>query len=161
MATYRRETRVRAPLEDVWAFHSEIEGLEALTPDFMNLEVRSVTGPDGDSDPEILEAGSRIEMAMRPFGIGPQQHWTSVITERTEDDGAVMFRDVMEDGPFPLWEHTHRFFTDGEETLVVDQVEYELPGGALGRAISPLGWVGFEPMFRGRHRKTKELLETR
>jgi hypothetical protein len=38
-------------------------------------------------------------------------------------------------------------------------VEYELPGGALGRAVSPLGWVGFEPMFRGRHKKTKELLE--
>jgi ligand-binding SRPBCC domain-containing protein len=70
-----------------------------------------------------------------------------------------MFHDVMEGGPFPTWEHTHRFFADGEGTIVSDRVEYELPGGALGRVVSPLGWVGFEPMFRGRHKKTKELLE--
>jgi ligand-binding SRPBCC domain-containing protein len=159
MATYTRETRVRAPFDEVWEFASTVDGLDALTPDFMNLEVRSVTGPDGDPDPEILTAGSRIDLAMQPFGVGPRQEWTSVITERTEDEGAAMFHDVMEGGPFPTWEHTHEFFADGDETVVSDRVEYELPGGALGRAVSPLGWVGFEPMFRGRHRKTKELLE--
>ncbi|WP_254840338.1 SRPBCC family protein [Natronomonas marina] len=159
MATYTRETRVEAPLEEVWAFHSTVDGLEALTPDFMNLEVRAVTGPDGDPDPEVLAAGSRIDLSMRPFGVGPRTEWTSVITERSEEEGAAMFHDVMEGGPFPVWEHTHRFFADGEATVVSDRVEYELPGGALGRAVSPLGWVGFEPMFRGRHRKTRELLE--
>ncbi len=33
MATYTRETRVRAPFEDVRAFHSTPDALEALTPD--------------------------------------------------------------------------------------------------------------------------------
>ena len=159
MATYTRETRVRAPLDEVWRFHSTVDGLEALTPDFMNLEVRSVTAPDGEPDPEVLEAGSRIELSMRPFGVGPRQEWTSVITERTESEGAAMFHDVMEGGPFPTWEHTHRFFDADGATIVSDRVEYQLPGGAVGRAVSPLGWVGFEPMFRGRHGKTKELLE--
>ncbi|MFQ3318730.1 SRPBCC family protein [Natronomonas sp.] len=159
MATYQRETRVQAPFEEVWTFHSKIEGLEALTPAFMHLEVHTVTGPDGERDPELLVPGTRIEMSLQPFGIAPRQHWTSVITERTEADGAAMFHDVMEGGPFPAWEHTHKFFADGEETLIVDHVEYELPGGKLGRAVSPLGWVGFEPMFRGRHKETKEILE--
>jgi len=159
MAIYRRETFVDAPFEDVWAFHSTIDGLDALTPGFMNLEIERVTGPDGEPDPEILEVGSRIELSMRPFDVGPRQHWTSVVTERTEDDGAAIFHDAMEEGPFPTWEHTHRFFADGDGTIVSDRVEYELPGGALGRAASPLGWVGFEPMFRDRHKKTKELLE--
>lgn len=159
MATYTRETRVRAPFEDVWAFHSTVDGLDALTPEFMHLEIDEVVGPDGKPDPEVLEAGSHIEMSIRPFGVGPRQTWTSRITERSEGEGSAMFRDVMEDGPFPVWDHTHKFFADGEETLVVDHVQYRLPGGPIGRAVSPLGWVGFEPMFRGRHRKTREILE--
>jgi ligand-binding SRPBCC domain-containing protein len=159
MAIYRRETWIDAPFEAVWEFHSTIEGLEALTPDFMHLEIDRVTGPDGDPDPEELEAGSRIEMSMRPFGVGPRQHIVSVITDRTREDGAGSFRDVMESGPFPEWEHTHQFFADGDRTRLVDRVEYRLPGGALGRAVSPLGQLGLAPMFRGRHRATKRLLE--
>ena len=159
MSTYRRQTRVDAPLSEVWAFHSRVSGLEALTPSFMNLRVEGVTGPDGDPDPAVLEAGSRIDMSMRPFEVGPRQTWTSVITERREGDGTAMFRDRMEGGPFPEWVHTHRFFADGEETLVVDTVEYRLPGGPVGEALGPLGWVGFEPMFRYRHRRTRERLE--
>jgi ligand-binding SRPBCC domain-containing protein len=159
MSTYRRQTRVAAPLSEVWTFHSRISGLEALTPSFMNLRVEGVTGPDGEPDPEVLEAGSRIDMSMRPFEVGPRQTWTSVVTERREGDGTAMFRDRMEGGPFPEWVHTHRFFADGEETLVVDTVEYRLPGGPVGEALGPLGWVGFEPMFRYRHRRTRELLE--
>ena len=159
MATYHRETRVRAPLEDVLAFHSRIDGLVALTPSFMGLEIDAVRGPDGEPDPDVLEVGSRIEMTMRPFGVGPSQRWVSVITERAERDGAAMFRDVMESGPFPVWNHAHRFFADGVETRIVDRVEYELPGGSIGRVASPLGRIGLEPMFRYRHRRTKELLE--
>ena len=87
MATYRRETWIDAPFEDVWEFHSTTDGLEALTPDFMNLEIDRVTGPDGEIDPDELKAGSRIEMSMRPFGVGPRQHIVSVITDRTREEG--------------------------------------------------------------------------
>jgi ligand-binding SRPBCC domain-containing protein len=158
MAVYQRRTRVDAPLDAVWEFHSRASGLEALTPGWMNLRVESVTGPDGDSDPEILEAGSRIRASLRPFDVGPRQRWTSVITERSRDDGSARFRDEMEGGPFPRWEHTHRFFADGSETVVDDRVVYALPLGALGDAAGPLARVGFEPMFRYRHRRTRELL---
>jgi len=158
MPIYTRETRVDAPFDEVWAFHSQVSGLEALTPGFMNLEVEGVTGPDGESDPEVLEPGSRIDMAMRPGGVGPRQTWTSVITDREEREGSAHFRDEMEGGPFPQWVHTHRFFADDGATIVYDQVEYSLP--VVGGALGPLGnWVGFEPMFRYRHRKMRELLE--
>lgn len=161
MATYRRRVRVAAPFDEVWAFHSDIGGLEALTPDFMNLRVERVVGPDGEDDPEKLIAGTAIEMSARPFGVGPRQSWTSRIEERTEDPdaGRARFVDTMEGGPFPTWRHTHRFYERGDSTVVDDEVRYELPGGSLGRTASPLGWVGFEPMFRYRHRKTRELLE--
>lgn len=160
MPTYTRRTRVDAPLADVWAFHSRVAGLEALTPDFMGLEVVAVRGPDGSPDPEVLMQGSEIEMTMRPFGVAPRQRWTSVITERKEEDGLAWFSDEMHDGPFPRWEHTHRFLAaEGGGTVIEDRLVYELPLGPLGRLFGPLGVVGFAPMFRARHQRTKEILE--
>jgi ligand-binding SRPBCC domain-containing protein len=159
MATYRRRTRVGAPLDSVWDFHSRVSGLEALTPDWLRLRIESVRGPDGDPDPEILETGSRIRASVQPFGLGPRQRWTSVITERTSDAGTASFRDEMDDGPFRRWEHTHRFFADGDATVIDDRIEYALPLGPLGEPLAPLARVGFEPMFRFRHRRTRELLE--
>ena len=161
MSTYRRRVRVAAPFDEVWEFHSDISGLEALTPGFMNLRVERVVGPAGESASNTLVAGTDIEMSARPFGVGPRQSWTSRIDEREEDldAGRARFVDTMEGGPFPMWRHTHRFYERGDSTVVDDEVRYELPGGSLGRTASPLGWVGFEPMFRYRHRKTRELLE--
>jgi len=160
MPIFEREIRVSAPLADVWEFHSTSDGLVALTPDWMNLRVEETRGPDGESDPAVLDTGSVIVSSIRPFSVGPRQQWVSEIVAREEDDQEAMFRDVMNEGPFPEWEHTHRFRADGElATIVHDRVEYELPGGPLGRAVGPLGFVGMEPMFRYRHTKTRELLE--
>lgn len=158
MATYTREVRVDAPLSEVWDFHSRIEGLEALTPGWMNLRVESVRGPDGGADPDVLETGAEIEMSMRPFGVGPRQSWTSRIVDRKRDAGAAYFRDEMVGGPFERWVHTHSFYADRGGTLIRDSVDYQLPFGPLGDLAAPFSGVGFEPMFRYRHRKTKDLL---
>jgi Uncharacterized conserved protein len=160
MATYRRRTRIRAPLDDVWAFHAQIDGLEALTPGWMGLSVRGVRGPDGDSDPDELVAGSEIDMASQPFGLLPTSEWRSRIVERDRDEGYRMFRDDMVGGPFALWVHTHEFYGDGNETVLIDSVDYEFPAGPVGPLVDQLAVVGFEPMFRYRHRQTKALLES-
>lgn len=161
MDTYERASRVRAPLDRVVKFHSTPDGLEALTPSLLDLRVESVTGPDGEPDPDVLETGSTIRSSIGPLGILPRQRWVSEIVDRQVGDDVAGFTDVMNDGPFPHWRHTHRFFADGEDTVVYDRVEYELPGGPIGRALGPCGIVGFEPMFRYRHRRTRELLEGR
>ncbi|ELZ35121.1 cyclase/dehydrase [Halorubrum distributum JCM 13916] len=150
-----------APIEDVWAFHSTVDGLRELTPDWMRLRIDGVTGPDGSPDPGALVAGSEIEMSMRPFGAGPRQRWTSRIVERepdgtTQPERSARFVDEMEGGPFRRWEHTHAFYADGDETLLVDTVAYRLPLGPLGDAVGPMAKVGFEGMFRDRHRRTVE-----
>ncbi|WP_336363883.1 SRPBCC family protein [Halalkalicoccus salilacus] len=159
MATYERETYVEAPLSDVWKFHSRIDGLEALTPGWMGLSVRGVRGPDGEVDPDILETGTEIEMELRPLG-GPARSWTSVIAEREEGANRATFRDEMRGGPFRRWRHVHQFLAEGSGTRIRDTVHYELPGGEFGRLVGPAAVVGFEPMFRYRHRKTKEILES-
>jgi ligand-binding SRPBCC domain-containing protein len=159
MPTYERSTRVAAPFDPVWEFHSDEQGLIALTPDWMNLDVESVRGPDGDPDPAVLGVGSVVESSVRPFGVGPRQRWVSEITARERSDGSAYFRDVMTDGPFRHWVHTHLFYDDGDGTIVRDRVEYRLPLGRLGDALGSLATVGFEPMFRYRHRRTRDLLE--
>ncbi|WP_123538837.1 SRPBCC family protein [Halosimplex salinum] len=157
MPVYERETVVDAPFEAVWDFHSRPSGLEALTPDWMHLRVESAVGPDGDPDPDVLDTGSKIESTIAPFGVAPRQRWVSYIAAREESDGEGVFRDEMMRGPFPKWVHTHTFEAVDGGTRIHDHVEYELP--VVRGLLGPLGWVGFEPMFRHRHRKTKELLE--
>jgi len=160
MQTYERSVRVAAPLDDVWDFHSTEEGLVALTPGWMNIRIDAVRGPDGEPDPEVLEAGSVVESSVRPFGVGPRQSWDSDIVAREHQGGAAYFRDVMSDGPFREWTHTHMFYADDGATVLRDRVEYALPLGGLGEAVGPLARVGLEPMFRYRHRQTRELLES-
>jgi ligand-binding SRPBCC domain-containing protein len=161
MPTYERETRVAAPLDDVWEFHRTVRGLTALTPDWMGLRVESLCGPDGEplDREDTLVAGSRVSLSVRPFGVGPRQSWTSVIRARERSGGAAFFRDEMVDGPFTHWVHTHAFYADDGETLLRDRVEYRLPLGAVGDIAGPLAVVGFEPMFRERHRRTRRRLE--
>lgn len=159
MEIYERATRVDAPLADVLEFHSSADGLVALTPSWTDLRIESLTGPDGEPNPAVLDVGATITASMSPLGLLPRQHWVSEIVERDTEGEVAGFTDIMVDGPFPKWRHSHRFIDDGDGTIVYDRVQYELPGGPIGRALSPLGFVGFEPMFRFRHRRTRELLE--
>jgi len=157
--TYERSVRIAAPLEAVWDFHSRLEGLEALTPGWLGLRVDAVTGPDGEPDPAVLAAGTEITLSTAILGRGPRQRWTSRILAREREADAAYFRDEMLEGPFPTWVHTHLFYRDGDGTILRDHLRYELPGGRLGRRLTPLGVLGLEPFFRYRHRRTKDLLE--
>lgn len=158
MTVFERTTLVDAPFEDVWAFHSRIEGFETVTPDWLGLRIESVRGPEGTSDPDRLVPGTSIRISIQPGGRGPRQTWTSRIIDRDRSETRASFTDVMIDGPFPRWRHTHRFIDENGATRVIDRVEYELPFGPLR------GWSGIaDPvlaiLFADRHRRTRHELE--
>lgn len=157
MAIYERSTVIEAPLSDVWEFHSTVDGLLAVTPDWMGLRVERVIGPAGEPDPEILEVGTEIELSVSPFGVAPRQSWRSRIVDRSREGDGAVFRDVMVDGPFERWEHTHRFRGLDSSTQLVDRVAYRLgrPFGGISGLVRPV----FEGMFRKRHALTKAQLE--
>ena len=157
MAIYERETRIDAPLDAVWEFHSTVEGLRALTPEWARLRVEAVIGPDGDPLPTSapLETGTTVHLSVRPFGIGSRREWISEIVDRDRRTGAAYFRDEMRDGPFRRWIHTHAFFADDGATRLRDRVEYRSPAGP---GADPFGRPILDAGFRYRHRRTRELL---
>lgn len=157
MAVYTRGSEVAAPFAEVWELHSRVETLEALTPDWLHLRVDRAVDVESGDPTDVLVEGTRVESSIRPFGVGPRQEWVSVIEAREERDGAANFRDVMVEGPFPRWEHTHAFLALGDDaTLVHDRVVYRLP--VLG-PLSVLGRVGLAPMFQYRHGRVRTLLK--
>lgn len=155
MQTFERETVVDAPLDEVWAFHSTIDGLRALTPTWLALRIESIDSPR-DQNPGALVAGTTIYGSVAPFWVLPRQYWSSTIEARSEFDDECSFVDTMDDGPIPRWEHTHRFVSTNEGTRIVDHVEFEPPGGALGRFVLP---VLLRVFFAYRHWRTREILE--
>jgi hypothetical protein len=83
------------------------------------------------------------------------------VAEHTEYDPPRLFADRQLSGPFASWYHRHRMIDDGNGgTTLRDEVDYELPLGAIGR------WIGsryirrkLNRMFDYRHEVTKRIVE--
>lgn len=156
MAVYERLTRIEQPLSAVWAFHVTPRSLLAVTPDWLGMRIEAVSGSGSPTDE--FERGDEIDASVRPAGFGPRITWTSRIVSKEVTTDSAMFRDRMVVGPFPQWEHTHRFVADGDSTILIDTVEYELPLGSF-RGASGLALPGFAAVFADRHRRTRRQLE--
>jgi ligand-binding SRPBCC domain-containing protein len=61
-------------------------------------------------------------------------------------------------GPFWLWKHTHRFYEEGGETVIVDVVRYGFPFWPLGEAFHPLVRLQLGRIFRFRQRAVRRCL---
>jgi ligand-binding SRPBCC domain-containing protein len=172
VARYRRSTWIDAPIETVWSAHSNVGGLLAVTPSWLDLRVEELRDDSGTSigrDAELL-TGYEIDLSLKPLGVGPRRSWTSRIVARervsregsaeSEEIDTAMFRDRMTRGPMAHWEHTHRFEAVDGGTRMIDAVEYRLPPGRLGAAVSDVAKFGLAPAFWYRHRTTRRQHES-
>jgi ligand-binding SRPBCC domain-containing protein len=149
MTRFTRALDVAAPVSVLWAFHARPEVLQALMPPWERGEVVR--------PPSSLAAGTRVEV--RVF-LGPVA--LTVEAEHVACDEERRFVDVMRRGPFRWWRHEHRFepVTDGASRLV-DDVEYEVPGGWAGRLVAGgLVTRRLERLFAWRHQVTRAWCET-
>ncbi|MEZ6065668.1 MAG: SRPBCC family protein [Planctomycetaceae bacterium] len=143
-----RRVHIDAPPDEVFAFHEHPDALRQLIPPWENM--RPVES-DGS-----LTVGSRVVLAGRVLKFVPVR-WVAV---HTEYDPPRLFADRQESGPFAYWYHRHRVEADGGGALLIDEVDYELPLGGMGR------WFGdwlvrrqLEAMFAYRHETTKRVVE--
>lgn len=124
MPQFETEIRVPVPVDTLFAWHERAGAFLRLSPPWDRPVVVSHTGGIRD--------GARVELRVHA---GPVP--TTWVLEHRDYIANQQFRDVLLDGPFASWEHTHRFTADGPNASVLhDQISYALPFGALGEAVA-------------------------
>jgi ligand-binding SRPBCC domain-containing protein len=113
--------------EDIFAFFSNAENLEAVTPPWLRFRILSPR-------PIHMNKGRRIDYALRIHGV--TIGWTSEITAW---EPPLRFVDEQVRGPYRIWVHEHRFEAVPDGTRVIDRVRYAVPGGRLvnGLLVGP------------------------
>ncbi|GIW47332.1 MAG: hypothetical protein KatS3mg078_1209 [Deltaproteobacteria bacterium] len=144
--TYR--TRIEAPLELVFRWHTRSGALERLMPPWERWEILE--------RPSCIKDGTRAVIKLK---IGPfSRRW--VVEHRDYREG-IGFKDVQVSGPFKLWEHSHLFEPDGPSgCFIEDRIEYVLPFGWIGSIVgSSFVRNKLKVVFSYRHRVIKEDIE--
>ncbi|MHC5209803.1 MAG: SRPBCC family protein [Planctomycetota bacterium] len=146
---FNASQRIGRPLADVFAFFADVRNLEAVTPPWLCFKL------SGASD-DALHEGAEIEARLRLRGV--PMRWRSRITCWCPPH---KFVDEQVRGPYRKWHHLHTFDTlpDGA-TMVVDYVEYAVPGGSLFERLVERLFVrpDLERIFAWRRRRIAELL---
>jgi len=78
--------------------------------------------------PAEVQLGSRLTVRGRRLGV--TQRMTTEITALEE--GSLIVEEQRQ-GPFRSWRHTQRFDESPDGVRISDLIEYEPPGGVLGR----------------------------
>jgi ligand-binding SRPBCC domain-containing protein len=100
--------------------------------------------------PTGLEVGTRVLLQTK---VGP--FWTTIEAEHVAYVENQRFEDVMHKGPFAYWHHKHLFSARGQQCLLRDEIDYELPLGVLGRVFGGhFARRKLERMFAFRHEVT-------
>lgn len=130
--------------EVLWSFHERPDAFQLLTPPWQRTEVVQ--------PPASLEVGTRVVVRTK---LGPL--WQTIVAEHVEYERGHMFADRMLEGPFAAWLHRHIVTPRGpSESVLRDEIDYELPLGALGRLFGgPFARRELERLFDYRHEVTR------
>lgn len=151
VSTYQliRAQTVNQPIDAVFAFFADARNLESLTPPFLHFEILT----PGDIE---MRVGTIIQYALRVHGL--PIHWTTAITVWNPP---IEFVDVQLRGPYVLWHHRHTFEAVGNSTRMIDEVNYRLPLGWIGRMMHRLlVRRDLKAIFDYREQTVKLLLES-
>lgn len=132
----------------VFGWHARPGALERLIPPWSKARVVSRHGG--------IENGAHVELSMP---VGPiSVRW---LAEHRNYIEGQQFTDVQVDGPFSIWEHTHRVTPTGARSCTLeDSIRYKLPLGVLGDAVGGrLARWEIERTFAYRHRVTRHDLD--
>jgi ligand-binding SRPBCC domain-containing protein len=144
--TLERAQVVPVEPERAFAFFGDAWNLEAITPPWLRFRI--------DAAPDRLERGAQLRYRLRLFGL-PVRWLTEIVVwtpPRT-------FVDLQLEGPYRVWEHTHRLTRVAGGTEIYDHVRYALPLEPLASLVAPRtveGWL--DAIFDFRARRVAELV---
>lgn len=117
MPRLRSSISLPAAREDVFAFFSQAENLEQLTPPWLRFRIQTPV-------PIEMREGALIDYRLRVRGIPIR--WRSEITVW---DPPHRFVDEQRRGPYRAWIHEHRFVAEEGGTRCDDIVHFDVHGG--------------------------------
>ncbi|MEJ2543514.1 MAG: SRPBCC family protein [Calditrichaceae bacterium] len=126
MHTLQTEVVLNDSNESVFSFFSNIENLERITPDWLNFTILRQTPID-------IKKGSLFYFQIRIFKVPLK--WK---TEITCWEPPYRFIDEQLKGPYKKWIHEHRFIDEGNQTRMIDIVNYQVPGWFFSSLIHKL-----------------------
>ena len=124
---FDQSQRLHLPLDAAWQFFSNPENLNEITPPELRFKILS--GAD-----RPLEDGQIIVYKIR---LAPLV-WKTWITEIKAVDPGNSFVDEQRIGPYKFWHHHHKLQASGEDTIVHDQIHYQLGFGLAGNLVHAL-----------------------
>lgn len=137
---FKRSLRVPVPVETLFSWHERAGAFERLSPPWDHAKVIEHTGGIRDGARVVLEVPT-----------GPIH--TRWVIEHRDYQKNRQFRDILKEGPFARFDHTHSFYADSATSSTLeDHIAYELPLGAVGALAG--GWYAestLDKVFRYRH----------
>ena len=125
---YKTEQFLPIDIQQAWSFFSSAKNLAIITPPEMAFKIIT------DLDNREIYEGMLIDYQVKPlFGI--PLRWQ---TEIYKVDKPLMFTDRQLKGPYKIWEHTHTFIEKDNGLWMKDEINYQLPFGAIGRIVHAL-----------------------
>ena len=111
--------RFQQPLDEVFGFFADAFNLQRITPPWLHFKILTPA-------PIEMQVGALIDYRIKLHGV--PMRWR---TEITAWEPPYRFVDEQRRGPYSLWHHEHRFYSQGGETLVEDEVSYRMFGGSF------------------------------
>jgi len=120
---FKKKSRIKAPVRDVFAWHTRHGAIERLSPPFDPIKVLERTGG--------IHPGDKVVLRMKAGPIPYKWH-----AEHTDFEENRLFRDRQVHGPFKEWNHTHVFEPDGEQACFLeDLIEFSPPFSSFGNFL--------------------------
>ncbi len=143
-----RETWVNVSQEEVFSFFANPNNLLLVTDPSIPVEILT--------DKPIMKKNTVINLKMKLFGFLPVKWQTKISTWNPPQE----FIDIQPKGPYKYWKHQHKFTSLENGTLVIDHLEFIVPGFFLEPIIYRLFVKNnLERLFDYRQKIYPKLLE--
>jgi ligand-binding SRPBCC domain-containing protein len=146
MKQFKHSFVVERDIDTVWKFHTNIKHLIVITPKIMGLQILK-------SQSDIFQQGTEVWLSAK---LVMKSKWHSKITYIQPYE----YLDEMITGRFKIWKHLHKFNRiDEKKTQVIDEIDFELPYGVVGKLFENYVLKQLENIFAYREKTTIESLK--